>query len=637
MQCLIEGGNILQSAFLNENLVHELHIYRGNIIMGQKGLKWNSNFFENLSYCPRYELESVEPIGNDIYSKYHINPNMTQSYIESALADLKQGKPVILMDDHDRENEGDLVIGAEFVTSEMVTFFKKYTTGILCIPMTEDRAVRLNLPRLREGFTNEDIRQTPFTISCDAKQCHTGVSSEERAITIQTLVSEDTAPQALSRPGHIFPLIGARAGLFERQGHTEGSLELCKLAGIKQIAMIGELTNDDGSMMRLQDCKQFAATHNITLVLMNELLHHIKHYTILKDRRALSSCVLELENNGKWTLVCYDSGDSFYPHRVLIKGDIYKTTPVLTRIHSECFTGDVLHSLHCDCGDQLKLALHQITAHGSGLIILPAHHEGRGIGLTNKIRAYRLMVNTKIDTYEANHQLGYHDDERNYQAILSILKDLKVTQIDLLTNNPKKVEALKSVIHKVIPLSIPPNEHNIRYLDSKKKYETIHQTPLQQKITTVNDTMNTITLTEKVSIAIIMTYWNEELLQPYCTDIESELRTQIPKITIKIFKVPGSFEIPFCVSSLQDQPYDAIICLGVIIKGDTAHFEYISSSVIEGLMKLQITGKIPIINGILNTYNRDQALERLNIASKQSKSIALSALRMIEIDRSNKK
>lgn len=630
MQCLVEGGSLLHSDLLAKNLVHELHIYRSNAIVGSNGKRWCDHLCSDYM---NYQLETVERIDDELYTVYRLN-DLSQrsrfSYIEKALTDLKAGKPVILMDDHERENEGDLVMGAQFVTAEMVTFFKKYTTGILCVPMLHSRASRLNLPllsRFNEG--GGDIHNTPFTISCDAKICKTGVSSEERAWTIQKLVDPNTDSTELSRPGHIFPLIGAWGGLFERQGHTEGSLELCKLADLEPIAMIGELTNEDGTMMRLQDCKQFAETHNLTLVLMDELIQYCTKIINHKPQRALSSCEIELADTGTWTLICYDSGNSFYPHRVLLKGNIYTGAPVQTRIHSDCFTGDTLGSLHCDCGSQLQLALRTISEKGAGLIIFPAFHEGRGIGLVSKIRAYRLMSQTNLDTYQANLHLNYKPDERTYETVLAILKDLDVTKINLLTNNPHKIEALKSLIHTTIPLFIPPNEHNRDYLQSKNDYETTH---LQKKITAVNHIMKGPMINKPISIAMITTYWNEEILEPHRLDIERYLKEAVSDLTINKIVVPGSFEIPYGVRSLLDdhsKRYDAIICLGTIIKGDTAHFKYISSSVIQGLMKLQVLGTVPIINGILNTYTRDQALERLDSKSGQAESLALSAIRMI--------
>lgn len=623
IQCMVEGGNDLQSTLLRQNMVQEVHVYLGNIIFGHKGKKWGDIFNETIDGCDRYTMRSVEKLGDDVCIKYILNTKT--SAIETAIESLKKGNPVIIMDDEDREDEGDLVIGAEFVTPEMVTFFKEHTTGILCVPMEIDRASRLKLPLLKKQ--NEDINQTPFAISCDAKECRTGVSSRERAITVQKLAHTNTTSDQLSRPGHIFPLIASRAGVLQRQGHTEASIEMCKLAGIEPVAMIGELVNKDGDMMRFAECKAFAEHHKLSLVLMKDLINYVKKQPGI---RAVSSCDIELEGVGKWELICYRSGDDFHPHKVLIKGDIYEGRPVLTRVHSECFTGDVLGSCLCDCGKQLKTSLSMIAETGAGAVILPARHEGRGIGLTEKIRAYRLIQSLKVDTYAANRMLGFEDDERDYKCVMEIFRDLKISKINLITNNPRKIDALGSIIHQVVPLTIEPNEHNANYMKSKREYE---KTMLQQKIENTNVSLKHggNGIDKHVNIAIISTYWNSEYLEPHRQHIMDNLYKLTDKITIEHITVPGSFEIPFVASKLSAADYDAIICLGVIVKGDTAHFEYISSAVIDGLMKLQSTGKIPIINGILNTYTKEQAIERLAIESGQAESIALSAIKMIAL------
>ncbi len=634
LQLIIEGGPTLHSDVLDKNLAQEIHMYRGNIIFGSAGKKWINNYHAKITDCSRYQLEEVLKIGNDIFSRYIIIENKSGNKIEQALQILREGRPIILMDSESREDEGDLVIGAEFVTKEWMTFFIKNSTGIVCVPMEESRAKRLKLPKMTAQ--NEDMNQTPFTVSCDYAKCRTGVSADERAQTILALASDESVSTDFTRPGHIFPLVASIAGLYDRAGHTEGSVELCKLAGIKPVAAIAELMTDNGDMMRYADCQNFAAKNNLLVVTIDELKDYIKN-NLKNTIRPLSSCELVLGNNlGKWELVCYNSGDQSDPHKILIKGDIWSTSePILTRVHSECFTGDVLGSLLCDCGEQLHRSLDLISTKGTGIIILPARHEGRGIGLINKIRAYKIIKKSSgmINTYEANKLLGFGEDERDFGSVRHILDDLQIKKICLMTENPNKIEQLKDKIAGTIPIKCTPNKYNFNYLKIKSITHNIEDTmtTVQNKIEPVNEYLDTKLLDSTNKIAIISTMWNKDIIDDYRNELINDLRN-LGVSQIDEYHVPGSFEIPYVANKLVDKNiHNIIICLGVVIKGETAHFEYISDAVIHGLMKIQIERKIPIINGVLNVYERDQAISRCSKTSGLSHSLALSTVNMLNL------
>ena len=643
LQCLIEGGPFLHDCFYSDNLYQELHIYYGNIIIGSNGKNWSNQSNFTLANILKHNLVSTKKLNNDVFTKYNNNKqinqdNINDTSIQSVIFDLKNGNPIILMDDENRENEGDLVIGAQFMTPEICTFFITNTTGMICVPMEERKAKILNLPKMLK--VNEDPNCTSFTVSCDHLKAGTGVSAHGRTITINALANDSKNAQDFTRPGHIFPLISSKGGIYERQGHTEGSIELCKLAGIKPVSAIAELMNKNGTMMNYQDCCKFAKDNNLNIITMKELINYVK---LNKSTRIISSCELELKNYGSWELICYHSGDIHQPHKVLVKGNIYdNTSPITVRVHSECFTGDVLGSLLCDCGDQLELSLKKINNDNRGIIIFPANHEGRGIGLHNKVLAYRKMKNSqnKINTYDANKLLGLPEDARNYDCVVDILNDLNIDKINLLTANINKIKILENKINKIIPLTCEPSEFNSHYLQIKHERNDLTKlqikndlTLLHSKIDYVNNAFNIdINKSTNIKIGLIYTIWNGDIINDFVSQIEYELHNLgINNIkNIKKWIVPGSFEIPYLIKKLiKQEDIDIIICVGAIIKGDTAHFEYISSSVINALMNIQVDMEFPIINGILNCYNKDQAVERFKPENGLAKSLALSTLHTV--------
>ncbi|MEP7234994.1 MAG: bifunctional 3,4-dihydroxy-2-butanone-4-phosphate synthase/GTP cyclohydrolase II [Ignavibacteriota bacterium] len=385
--------------------------------------------------------------------------------IDEAIAEIKQGKLVIVVDDEDRENEGDFITAAEAVTPEMISFLLKHSTGIICTPLTESLAVELDLPMMVD--VNTSRHGTPFTVSIDyVHGTTTGVSAHDRYLTIQALTSMKTTSRDFARPGHIFPLKAVEEGVLRRAGHTEAAVDLATLAGFKPIAMLVEVMNDDGTMSRLPDLKKFAKEFDMKLISVKDLIKY------RMEREKLVEKIVEVNlptYYGEFKLHLYKNKVDGKEHIALTKGDL-GGEPVLVRVHSECFTGDTLGSLRCDCQDQLHAAMLMVEKAGRGVVVY-MRQEGRGIGLTNKLKAYKLQEEGK-DTVEANEALGFKADLRDYGLGAQILVDLGVRKMHLLTNNPKKIVGLESYGLEVldrIPIEVPSNENNVGYLETKRK------------------------------------------------------------------------------------------------------------------------------------------------------------------------
>eukprot|EP01120_Amphizonella_sp_Union-15-10_P010095 TRINITY_DN398_c0_g1_i1.p1 TRINITY_DN398_c0_g1~~TRINITY_DN398_c0_g1_i1.p1 ORF type:complete len:430 (+),score=77.08 TRINITY_DN398_c0_g1_i1:65-1354(+) len=413
---------------------------------------------------------------------------MTANKVEHALEHLKSGGIVVVTVDTQRENEGELIIGAHFATPEKVAFFMKHTSGILCPTLSADRASFLNLPLMVTGTT--DPQKTASTISCDHKDVGNGVSAVDRAKTIRALADPTSVPSDFTRPGHVFPLIPAPGGVLARIGHSEAAYDLCKLAGFPLgVGLISELMNEDGSMMQYEECQKFSQTHNLPLISVTELVQYRKQVGSLPTSLPLSvevvaSCVLPIQIRerflGEFNLICFLSLIDHHHHVVLVKGDVKGLRNVPARVHSECFTGNILGSLRCDCGPQLENTLTEISEKNLGIVIYVSGHEGRGIGLVAKIKAYKLQ-SEGLDTYQANRALGFPEDTRNYETPRQILQYLGVQSVQLLTNNPEKVKALGDIVESYRPVDCPSNQHNSEYLKAKYKKQGDPKTPEHER------------------------------------------------------------------------------------------------------------------------------------------------------------
>ncbi len=386
--------------------------------------------------------------------------------IEEALEELREGRMVILVDDEDRENEGDLCIAAEKVSAETINFMAKYGRGLICLSLTPERVDALKLPMMADDNTSSF--GTAFTVSIEAKKgVTTGISAHDRATTILAAINPETGPEDLARPGHVFPLKSRPGGVLQRAGQTEGSVDLARLAGLYPAGVICEIMNDDGTMARVPELMEFARKHKIKIITVKDLINY-RMKTESFVRRI--SDVLMPTDLGEFRAIAYANDVDENVHVALVKGEIEPGDQVLVRVHSECLTGDVFGSKRCDCGEQLHHAMEMIEGEGKG-VVLYMRQEGRGIGLANKLKAYELQ-DRGLDTVEANIQLGFKPDLRDYGIGAQILVDLGVRDMRLITNNPKKIVGLEGYGLRVVervPVEMKPHEKNVIYLKTKKK------------------------------------------------------------------------------------------------------------------------------------------------------------------------
>eukprot|EP01059_Diplonema_ambulator_P024736 TRINITY_DN4104_c1_g2_i2.p1 TRINITY_DN4104_c1_g2~~TRINITY_DN4104_c1_g2_i2.p1 ORF type:complete len:1362 (+),score=462.78 TRINITY_DN4104_c1_g2_i2:104-4189(+) len=603
-----------------------------------------------------------------IYDNYIINRPMAS--IETAIETFRQGRPLIVMDDEDRENEGDIIVPAQDVTEEIIAMMVNETTGILCAPMTEDRANELGLDPMLS--LNTDSKGTAFTITTDLKPIvpldsglipdictadgtsglTTGVSAFDRMITFHALAHPNAKASDFGRPGHIFPLRAKRGGIPERRGHTEASVDLCRLANKRPVGAIGELVNKDGSMKRLYDCKRLGWKLNIPCITIDALSNYLykkplRYLTPKSGVVRVAECTIPVTRNhtflGIWNMICFKEHNTQYEHIIMTLGDVTEPgVSVPVRIHSECFTGDMLRSMRCDCGEQLDQAFDHIHDKGRGIIIYMTGHEGRGIGLVNKMHAYQLQAKG-FDTYRANKELGFKEDLRNFDACADVILALGVQgTVQLLTNSPLKERALAVLKGKLktetIPLLCEHNKYNSRYLTDKRNHETrlreggLGSRPESVKASLrLSDRAHTA-LMPKLRIAIVRTVWFGVPLQSLQKQITAELfEAGVASDNVSEVIVPGANHLPFAAQAIAETgKVDAILCLGITIKGGVVPhaFTCMSSAVANGLNLVQIKSDTPVLFGVLACEHKQQAIDRCSQGSELAYGLALSTLQV---------
>lgn len=386
--------------------------------------------------------------------------------IEDAILDISNGKMVIVVDDEDRENEGDCIVAARFATAEVINFMSKECRGLICVALTEEKCAALQLQPMVQS--NTSLHETAFTVSIDliSPETTTGISAQDRSKTILALVNPETKPENFGRPGHIFPLKAKAGGVLRRTGHTEATVDLARLAGLEPAGVLVEVMNEDGTMARLPQLIDMAKKFGLKLISIKDLIEYRLHQECLIEELVRVDMPTKF---GHFKLAAFKEKLSGAEHLALIKGTWEKDEPVLTRVHSSCFTGDILGSFRCDCGEQLHKAMQMVQAEGKGLILY-MNQEGRGIGLINKLKAYKLQEQG-MDTVEANLHLGFGMDERDYGVGAQILRHLNATKLKLMSNNPRKRAALKGYgleIVEIVPIEVPSNPHNEKYLETKR-------------------------------------------------------------------------------------------------------------------------------------------------------------------------
>ncbi len=385
--------------------------------------------------------------------------------IEEAIEDIKQGKIIVVVDDEDRENEGDLLMAAEKVTPEAINFMAKYGRGLICMPIDGCRLNELDIPQMVAH--NTDSHQTAFTVSIDAVETTTGISAHERSFTVQKVLEPNANATDFKRPGHIFPLEAKKGGVLKRAGHTEAAVDLANLAGLYPAGVICEIMSEDGRMARTPQLMEFVSKHNLKIITIADLIEHRRKHEILVNR--ITSATMPTKY-GEFQLIGYENNLNGEHHLALVKGHVSDGEPVLVRVHSECLTGDAFGSMRCDCGEQYASAMEQINKEGRGVLVY-MRQEGRGIGLINKLKAYSLQ-DDGMDTVEANLALGFPEDMRDYGIGAQILADLGIKKIRLMTNNPKKLSGLSGYgmgIVERVPIQMDHNECNLSYLKTKQE------------------------------------------------------------------------------------------------------------------------------------------------------------------------
>lgn len=612
------------------------------------------------------------------------------STIPEALEELRQGKPVIVLDDEDRENEGDLIYAAEKVTAEDIMFMRLNGTGIICAPFTAARASELSLPIMVTDST--DPNKTAYTVGTDAQGTSTGVSGSDMALTMNALANGEKKAQDFRKPGHVFPLIAKPHGVVQRRGHTEAGADLCRLAGLQPVATIVELINNIhncpegedrtsskyrcGEMMRLDDCVIFAKKHDLKLITIEQLVkYRYETEPGLKEKleggdlalgvELAAECRLPVQPHfdflGDFRLQCIYSHYDRRNHDVLIMGDVSGDQPPLVRVHSECFTGDVLGSQRCDCRWQLIRSQEIIAEKGRGILIYYSGHEGRGIGKVNKVKAYDKQQREGKNTYEANHALGFKDDLRTYETAKDILKLLGVKKFILMTSNGDKAAQFGDMVVDVMALEGPMNIHNKGYLEAKRAHpghisrsESPELTSKdsdsesssdswtsssskviphlsvfhgKEKIKSAPVEIPVVEHPETYRVGLVSTMWNQALVKSFAGRVkELLLKNGIKSDKIIEVVVDGSNEIPWAAKKLTAK-VDVVIAMGLILQGESDHYADVRAGVYPALVNIGVDTGVLVVNGVYSCKNEQQALERYGPHSGKDVCLVAAALR----------
>ena len=573
--------------------------------------------------------------------------------MEQAIEDIAAGKAVVVVDDEDRENEGDIIFAAAKATPELMAFTIRHSSGVICVPMPGDMLERLEIPLMTPH--NKDKLRTAYTISVDARDgVSTGISAADRAHTARTLADSATEPWDLTRPGHVFPLRYREGGVLVRRGHTEAAVDLAKLAGLTPAGVLVEVVNDDGTMKRAPELREFADEHGLAMISIEDLVRYRRRH----ERHVVRVAETRLPTrHGEFTAYGYRITIDDSEHVALAYGDISGDEPVLTRVHSECLTGDVFGSERCDCGPQLDEALRTIVAEGRGVVVYLRGHEGRGIGLVAKLQAYQLQDGGR-DTVDANLDLGLPADARHYGTATQVLRDLGIASVRLMTNNPDKTSSLEDFgihVDRAGAADAAPQRPQPHLPADQARPDgprparpgrrAGHRPPVRahdravrrRRMSGAGAPTSEPFDASDLRVAVVAATWHTQVMDGLVAGAERALAAYGISEP-EVIRVPGTFELPVVAAALARAGYDAVVALGVVIRGGTPHFDYVCSAATDGLTQVSVDHAMPVGFGVLTCDTEEQALARAGLEGSaedkgwEATSAALDTARVVRRD-----